>query len=143
MFERIQLNFHAITHTIDASGFVAVLQRRRETQFIFQLDGVNHSILAVAENSGINAVPLFDLSGGIGVLPREWPRASGKYFGYAGGLSPENLAQQIDRIGKVCGEVPIWIDVETRVRSEEDRLFDLRKVEAFLKIAEPFVCKGA
>jgi phosphoribosylanthranilate isomerase len=102
------------------------------------MDDVNNDILDVAKEAGVNAAPLFDLSGGAGVLPENWPVANG-YCGYAGGLSPENVQGQLELIEQVAGDGPIWIDVETHVRSEDDKIFDLDKVRAFIENVLPWV----
>lgn len=139
MFARIQLNFHSYVHKIEHSPFLKGFEDQRLwlRQFIFQLDNVNNAILDLARTADIDAVPLFDLSGGTGVLPESWPTARKFYCGYAGGLSPDNLKEQLEQIEKVCGEGPIWIDVETHVRTNE--FLDLDKVEKFLEIAKPYV----
>lgn len=148
MFGRVQLNFHAEVHKLDHQQFVGAFRTTggahwaipyaEGCQFIFQLDDVNDSILDVAKAGGVDAAPLFDLSGGAGVLPERWPVARG-YCGYAGGLSPENVAEQLALIERAAGDGPIWIDVETHVRSENDRIFDLDKVRAFIQNALPWV----
>ena len=109
----------------------------KNAQIIFQLDDVNNSLQDIAKKGGIDAVGLFDLSGGDGILPTQWPQ-SNQYIGYAGGLSPDNLLQQLYAIETVCGS-EIWIDAETHVRSNNDQLFDLDLVDKFLSIAEPYV----
>lgn len=140
MFDRIQLNFHAQAHQVRPVEFVAGLKGGFPVQHIFQIDGVNGALLDAARAGGIDAVPLFDTSGGAGVLPaRGWPTAQGPYCGYAGGLSPTNLETQLGHIAKACGDTRIWIDVETRVRSKDDRTFDLDEVDAFLSAALPYV----
>ena len=140
MFGRFQLNFHSYVHKLNQEKFLAGFDDPElyYRQFIFQLDDVNNSILEVAKNSEIDAVGLFDLSGGLGVLPKDWPVSSG-YCGYAGGLSPENLQSQMELIDKVVGEGPIWIDVETHVRSNGDAQFDLDRVQKFLDVASDWV----
>lgn len=159
MFQRLQLNFHALVHKLDRDKFFAgfgnepvgdpmlspfvVGPQKTSRQFIFQLDDVNNSILdeAAADRSSyghrIDAVPLFDLSGGAGILPSEWPTREG-YCGYAGGLSPDNVADQLGLIEQAASG-DIWIDVETHVRSEDDKHLDLSKVERFIKNALPWV----
>lgn len=141
-FQRFQLNFHAQVHSLNRQKFfyagVEFLQTY-DSRLIFQMDDVNNSILDEAKELGIVASPLFDLSGGLGILPSSWPEAKGFYTGYAGGLSPENVAEQIEKIRKVAGDARIWIDVERRVRSEDDSQFDLDKVARFLEAAEPYV----
>lgn len=104
--------------------------------------------------------PLFDASGGHGKLPQKWPapfkaesQEYGKpgadiFCGYAGGLGPENVVEEIKLIEEQLGDEgisadgmtvdsTIWIDMETKLRSED--LFDLQKCEAVLKAVEPWV----
>ena len=88
------------------------------------------------------SIPLFDASGGRGVVPDRWPSPlmPDLEHGYAGGLGPESLAEQIPLI-LVRGPIEqrCWIDMETRVRSNDGYQFDLAKVRACLEIAKPFV----
>ena len=81
------------------------------------------------------------MSGGAGILPNAWPQARDCYCGYAGGLSPDNIEEQLPEIEKVAGEGPIWLDMETHVRSEDDRQFELAKVRQVLKKTDPWVAK--
>jgi hypothetical protein len=146
IFQRIQLNFHGEYHR-RVTGFDTVLldespmramhgmPERPGKQFILQCDGVND---AAAEElvPWVNAVPLFDTSGGAGQLPEEWPDAwPGVYCGYAGGLGPDNLQEELRRIERAAGKERIWIDMERRVRSDDDRQFDLDKVRRVLYVA--------
>lgn len=90
---------------------------------------------------------LFDGSGGRGVLANWWPRtsyASGHQghktlvsCGYAGGLNPANLDEQIRLMAEAAEGRPVWIDVESGVRTDE--VLDLDKVRDFLKAASPHV----
>jgi hypothetical protein len=76
------------------------------------------------------------------VLPETWehPLLKTKIpCGFEGGLSPENAAQQIEKIMKVAGEVPFWIDAETHLRTDDLRQFDLAKVILFLEAVKPYV----
>lgn len=159
-FERVQLNFHAEPTRYDAKAFRGALDRldkyrdpdhRRghplhlELQYIFQVDGTDGEKLLRATFheplTPVSAVLLFDLSHGAGVLPNAWPAPiiANLYHGYAGGLGPDNLAEQIPAIGQAAGDCHVWIDMETRVRSNDDRQFDLAKVRRCLEIAKPFV----
>lgn len=146
-FQRMQLNFHAENTPCDAESFLARLRDLSPRQFIFQIDGSGgneHFDVAYQQGTGsIDPVPLFDISGGAGILPAEWPRPAHQrrytYHGYAGGLGPENLERQIPLIAAAAGATPIWIDMETRVRSPDDQEFDFEKVERCLQIAKPFI----
>jgi hypothetical protein len=140
LFHRIQLNFHSYIHRIDSPvAFVQAVASLGVEQVIFQFDRVNDGLMRVAADNEVNAVPLFDTSGGAGILPSEWPEALEVYSGYAGGLSPENLSEQMGCIVEKCNDGPIWIDAETWLRSDADRQFDLEKVCKFLQEAEPWV----
>src|SRR3972149_5072874 len=141
-FKRFQLNFHGQSHVLrSVDKFIealVLLTGVHKQQVILQMDGVN-DLLFYRANSlsgrhrGIDAAPLFDLSGGAGVLPEKWPEPADYYCGYAGGLSADNLEQELSRIADVTRKKdgsrwPIWIDAETHLRSNDDKTFDLAKV---------------
>ncbi|MCX6217684.1 hypothetical protein [Spirosoma sp.] len=139
IFSRIQINTHAEFHSATAVG-IGMLNRLRDKEFIFQYDNVNTILLELARNASVNHSALFDLSHGVGKLPSQWPDLiQNLSCGYAGGLSPENLREQIYRIEEKAGDTPIWIDMETHVRSNNDKQFDLGKVRACLEIASEFI----
>jgi hypothetical protein len=83
-------------------------------------------------------VPLFDSSDGRGISPEKWPTPEGwsKEYGYAGGIGPDNVWQALYEIQKAIaqyvrdGYVPFWIDMETKVRSDDK--FSLVKVNYVL-----------
>lgn len=140
-FSRAQLNFHAESFDFVPQRFAAVIGSDvyRHLQWIFQIDGNRGQFYydqLCETTTEIDAVVLFDLSGGAGILPETWPLLNLPYMGYAGGLSPENVATQLDRIEQLV-QAKCWIDVETHVRSENK--FDLSKVRAFLEAARPWV----
>lgn len=67
---------------------------------------------------------LFDCSGGAGVSPDAWPAPPTNplvSYGYAGGIGPENVA---DVLMGLEGDHESWIDMESRIRNEDDE-FDL------------------
>lgn len=151
---RVQLNFHAQRTPCKPHEFYKTLRdfglRRR--QFIFQIDGAfgNKHLETVYElnhDGSVDAVPLFDVSGGAGILPASWPKpfymkadvVEHVYHGYAGGLGPDNLEEQIPLIAAAAAGTRFWIDMETGVRSDNDRVFDLAKVERCLEIADHFI----
>lgn len=139
IFNRVQLNTHGLPHIFHGYAFERLGAYYPEKQFIFQYDNANTDLFqCLIDTHDFNYAALFDLSHGAGVLPSQWPDLlSGVPCGYAGGLSPENLKAQIERIEQKAGDVEIWIDAETHVRTNER--FDLDKVRAFLEIAKPYV----
>jgi hypothetical protein len=150
-FDRFQLNFHGEPHHIvNVDNYLYALDYLNASgnqQIIYQRDGVNdllfsHARSQSAKRAGLDAVPLYDISGGRGILPKDWPEPEGTYCGYAGGLSPANLQEQIDKLSKIVGDNHIWIDAETCLRTDDNQLLDLQKVVQFLEIAKPFVIGG-
>lgn len=144
MFSRFQLNFHAEHHPVDEKKLADLIrQYLRDKPIIFLMDGVNEKIFySLSARWGIAVFPLFDQSGGIGLLPENWPeQPPNQYPGYAGGLSPDNIQKEMKRISEVATG-PIWIDAETHLRSKEDTVFDLERVGLFLKNVEPWVQEG-
>lgn len=160
IFSRVQLNFHG--EPVPESSWKPLAENlnewhdwRPKTQFIFQADGVNNDllgdVLGIAEDSPryFDGVILFDCSHGAGVSPESWPEplyyesdVRMAYHGYAGGLGPDNLAAEIPRIEAVADNCRTWIDMETKVRSDDDKTFDLAKVRQCLEICSPFVHSG-
>ena len=148
-FDRVQLNFHAERNHCQPVDFRSALEGiGGERQYIFQLDGVlgnKHMMSLLAVNNAakpLDLAPLYDISGGAGILPPSWPKPiPNLYMGYAGGLGPDNLEEQIPKIAEAAGDARFWIDMETRVRSANDRIFDLKKVERCLEIAAGYIAK--
>lgn len=145
-FERIdrwQLNTHARKH-IASDGFFDSLSNGPKT-VIFQNDKRSTTLSNINEaiQRGVkNIAALYDLSHGTGVLPTAWEAPlEGIQCGYAGGLSPENVREQCDKLAKLV-QVPIWIDAETHLRSTAHEssydYFDPFKVRKFLAAAERF-----
>lgn len=140
IFGRIQLNFHAHHHPAGET-FLDAIRGVHGKEFIFQMDEVNDRLWRSVHEQDIPAVPLFDTSGGAGILPDRWPHPyQGVYCGYAGGLGPDNLEGQLRSIAHmVRGDARVWIDMETKVRSDDDSVFDLDKCRQVLEIAAPFI----
>ena len=85
---------------------------------------------------------LDDQSAGQGRLPdRRAPPAAGHPaggtdcpIGYAGGLTPDNLAAELAAIARANPSLPYWIDAASGARDADNRL-DLDKVEDMLATA--------
>lgn len=150
-FDRIQLNFHALDEPCEFEKFYEAiwsLTQDKKREIIFQLDGAKGNSLFVESLAlnkfGLNLTSLYDVSGGAGVLPCKWPAARElDYQGYAGGLGPDNLEEQLTLIAGVSGNQRIWIDMESRVRSDEDQQFDLELVDQVLATSAKHVTTPA
>jgi len=133
-FQRFQINTHGIAHEYDGKGLIETLKLWPEKEFIFQYDEVNDGALKACVNAGVNCSALFDLSHGAGIAPDKWPQPiDGIKCGYAGGISPENIVKNIMAVNSVSRGRETWIDMETHVRSNQDKQFDLYRVEDCLR----------
>ncbi len=137
LFNRVQINTHGQRHQFEVSAVSDLKKWSKE--IIFQFDGNNQNkhILDFAVINGVNCSTLYDMSHGAGVLPKEWlmPLPNVR-CGYAGGLSPDNIKEQLALIESKVGDYELWIDMETQVRSNNDQLFDLTKVVSVLESCE-------
>lgn len=143
-FQRVQLNWHGERQPLAVgenvlAAFCKLDSFGWDPELIFQFDGVNDHLWQPAGRR-FACAGLFDRSHGAGVLPGEWPQASGEIgCGWAGGLGPDNLADEIPKISaKAWPAMNWWIDMETKVRTDDDSEFDLARVSTCLEIAEPF-----
>lgn len=143
LFDRIQLNTHGEPHEWSAEPVINFIKNLPEKEFIFQYDNVNTDLLEIVAKSGVtNISALYDLSHGAGLLPNEWPRPLDYCnVGYAGGLGPRNLKDQIKKIESVVGDREIWIDMETHVRTMES--FDIEKAKHCLEIVSRHLYENA
>mgnify|MGYP006392234503 FL=1 len=135
MFDRFQINFHGLEYEIINTPLIEAIGKGR---FIFQIDGVNDFRFWEAVELEKDVFPLFDLSHGEGVSPENWQKPYENIFcGYAGGLGPDNLADELKRIEDVVGDETIWIDMETKIRNDQDE-FDVKLVGKCMEIAESY-----
>lgn len=146
--KRIQFNFKPHMVPEDVSGFCRILKGMAK-QFIFQVDHDGNDVLqSVSEQEeNIDAFGLFDASGGTGKLPDSWPEpyfmttdSAYAYCGYAGGLSPDNLAEQLPLIDAASKGARYWIDMESGVRTDD--MLDMGKVRRVLEICKDFMATG-
>jgi len=132
--ERLQINAHS-EPPASATGLLKSLGGFHQ-EFIFPWDDPrnsrNHHLALAAKAAGHKTAVLFDGSGGTGTLPASWPAPAREFWcGYAGGLGPHNVVAEVRKIERVCNQ-PYWIDMERRVRTNDDRL-DLTAVRSVLK----------
>lgn len=96
-----------------------ITQHSRANQFLLAVKANNHAVLV-------------DASGGRGVLPPLWRRPdTAMPVGFAGGLGPGNLAEQLHHISFVAVR-PWWVDMEGRLR--DDDWFACDKAQAAVEV---------
>ena len=134
-YDRVQLNGFHFTREVEE------LIGRFDVEWIIQAKTAEmlHEVenIRIEMSSNPNITALWDVSGGQGIEPAVWPSSPGILsLGYAGGITPENVAQVIQNIMTVT-EKPFWIDLESGVRTDDK--FDLVKVRSLLERAKPFL----
>lgn len=142
-FNRVQLNMgkDRLQLAVKSKPLIDATMRVRQP-VIF---GGNYKYVSVSGRffEDTSLFPLFDASGGRGVETKEWPKpflgsdGAPIFCGYAGGLGPDNVAAELERIADVAGDMTIWIDMETKLRTGEK--FDLEKCERVLQVTRPWV----
>lgn len=136
-FQRCQLNFHAEDVGDAGENILLAFERMRpwDPQVIFQFDRVNERLILPTSRK-FSVAALFDESHGAGIVPDSWRQSYVDFpCGYAGGLGPDNVAQELPRIQKASMDLPFWIDMETKLFStvEGRTVFDLNKCVSVLE----------
>lgn len=134
-FRTIQIN----SGNNPPSGFLETEYKRslwhlQDRNIIVQSDGSNMGHFHMLQGYGFNVSVLHDKSGGKGksesFIKPEFQSAE---WGFAGGISPENVVEKILNIMEVYNS-PFWIDMESGIRTEKEgkSVFDIKKVESVL-----------
>jgi phosphoribosylanthranilate isomerase len=122
-FGRVQLNFSASKGDFTADQLSDAMVKM-PGKVITQHFPSNSALVDVV--TAANHQVLYDTSGGRGLETAEWLAPfPAKVTGYAGGLGPDGIEDSIDAIQAVTGSAPVWIDMESRVRTEG--YLDLKK----------------
>lgn len=127
MFDRIQINIPK------TSRFSRSVEFPADKKIIIQIHPGTEEMFSCYK-SNPNVQGFQDGSGGHGIVCEDWMKPETGFFGYAGGICPENVVSVIGKIEAVCPS-DFWIDMETGIRTN-DR-FDVEKCRQVCKaIAE-------
>ena len=142
LIKRIQLNMSKNTaDNIKPSAIAKIIHDFPYQEFIFQYNDKTQNAIKKLHKTGAKFSLLFDTSGGNGIQPAQWQKPVYKThpMGYSGGISPENVMQNLDKINKVVGDNEIWIDAEGKLKSlnlfDEKALFDIKLAQAYIRRA--------
>jgi phosphoribosylanthranilate isomerase len=141
-FRRIQLNlkFGDVEGKYDPARLVERVKHSPQWDFILQYSKDKKGLLPLFQDIPNHAV-LFDESAGRGLSPESWDAPlAGHFCGYAGGMNPENVGENLRMIARVAASQVIWIDMETGIRTND--VFDLNKVRGVLKTAAPYALEA-
>ncbi len=129
LFGRMQLNIIKTVH------FCRSLSFPKDKLVIIQLhDGTRDFFECYRDNPQVQGFQ--DGSGGRGIVCRNWMPPETDFFGYAGGIRPENVVEAVRTINEICAG-DYWIDMESGIRTE-DR-FDIKKCR---QVCEQLVQNG-
>jgi len=136
--KRVQLNFKiGREKTPDLKVLYKTIARFPYQRFILSYNESNADFIQELYQTGLNFDLLYDNSFGEGILPNTYPapRFDDVLQGYAGGLSPDNITMELNKISKVvpCG-CDFFIDAEGKLKGE-DRHFSLKRCCRFLELA--------
>ena len=129
LFDRIQLNIPKTSH------YCRELTFPEGKQIIIQLHEGTEEFFAHYKH--LPFVQGFqDGSGGHGVQCTAWRAPETEFFGYAGGIGPDNVVSVVKAINDVC-DGDFWIDMETSIRTNDK--FDVQKCR---RVCEALVKEG-
>lgn len=140
---RLQLNFK-IGREFFASGSVPDIKTLNQTMktveshaIILSASQPNLAFIHKAYHYSMKFDALFDDSFGEGIAPdmRKPPLFNDVFQGYAGGLSPENVAEELTKIKKVA-KGAVFIDAEGKLK--QDGYFCFNRAEKFVQNAIDF-----
>lgn len=141
-FGRVQLNFKIGRDKIPGddvllNNLTRMINLFPEHTFILSYNDANAEFIRQLYWTGIRFDCLYDNSFGEGILPssRPAPVFGNVFQGYAGGLTPENVEQELDKISRsVHSGLFFFIDAEGGLKGNDGHL-SLEKCRTFLKNA--------
>lgn len=139
-FKRVQLNYNFSKETpVSLCHFINFTKYFSKHNFILQYNKSNKIVCDAMVHEDIDNLQfLYDASGGRGKAAESFDiPVSNYYTGYAGGISPINIIEVCKKIEIIVGKTPIWIDMETHIRSNSN--FDFKKCNEVLAKSERFI----
>lgn len=136
-FQRVQINLlpkYASHELVEKLANVA--SKLKNIEFITQHNEFNTEYYGHWSEVS-NHSYLYDASLGKGIAPKSWQGPiPGKHTGYAGSISPDNIHENIKKISLVTGNIPVWMDMESGIRTNNQ--FDKQKAKYILDVTKDF-----
>ena len=140
---RIQINVPpAAAHDASVIDMAHMMDVNRDYRFIVQYNAKTADLVGRLNQVGAKFSPLYDASGGRGLSPDSWqkPVFDTRMQGYSGGISPENVAENLNKISSVVSaDHDVWIDAEGKLKTD-DR-FDIMRARQYIINAENWLKK--
>jgi len=139
VIKRIQLNMSEETaQNIKQHALAQIIHDFPNQEFILQYNNKTKVAVEKLHQTGAKFSLLFDASGGRGVAPNSWqkPIYDEHPMGYSGGMSPENVMQNLNDINMLVPQNRvIWIDAEGKLKPEGEKYMDVSKAMRYVKLA--------
>ena len=125
------------------AGKVAdIIRAYPDIKFIFQYAPAQNARIKKLDKQGVPFSLLYDVSGGEGKLSRDsWGGIilPNHQTGYAGGLSPDNIAENLDYINTLLpADVVTWVNAEGKLKTpgpDGKKVFDTVLAEKYIERA--------
>jgi len=135
--KRWQLNIGDNTKFFNANSISQIIKNFPDREFIFPYNNKPSVVGSIKKlnKTGAKFSLLYDASYGRGKNPTNWQAPAFSFLkqGYSGGLSPENITQELDRISAaVPGNQTIWIDAEGQLMKPGTREFDVQRADTYI-----------
>ena len=139
VIRRWQINIHGSkTQKFNTNEIANLLKSFPNNEFIFQYDSSEYNRMQKLERTGAKFSILYDASSGTGTLAKNWnaPLFNNHPQGYSGGLSPENVVENLDKIAKVTADrTDVWIDAEGKLKNPDTKVFDINRAKQYITAA--------
>ena len=140
MIGRVQINinggdekYHFYAHKV-----ADIIRAYPDIEFIFQYTTKQKNRARALNKTGVPFSLLYDESGGCGKSPDEWhaPVMENHKMGYSGGMSPENVRDNLKNISAVLPyNYKTWIDAEGKLKDPDTKQFDIARAVKYIQNA--------
>ena len=131
----VQLNFKVgRERKPKVTNLIEVMNRYPHQQFILSYNDNNFGVISQLYNANVEFDLLYDDSYGEGIVPQERhaPLFDDVTQGYAGGFSPENIYEELNKLSKIVPKKRnIFIDAEGRLKGDNGH-FSVERAELFV-----------
>lgn len=140
LIKRWQLNIpHDTARNVNIKALAQLIECASKRDFIIQYGGhTKHIAAQLFCCNNIRFSLLYDASGGRGISPDCWQKPVFPCVpqGYSGGLSPENVENNLSEIARVqkWPRDDIWIDAEGKLKTDDK--FDINRARQYILNAE-------
>ena len=139
VIKRIQLNIGDYSKKFDLKGLATLIKQQRNQEFILVWNERMSPKIEMLKQTGAKFSLLFDGSCGSGIEPDSWRRPVYRDIpnGYTGGLGPDNIAKNLDKINEILPKnYETWIDAKGKLCDRESTFsFTLELAEKYLQNA--------